>query len=74
MGLVHFDQATKHYLLALYMQALLSLVLSLSQAQARSGNQTHPTGLALNLTPAQGGDLKFDSHPEGVSWRSTDYY
>jgi hypothetical protein len=42
MGLVHFDQATKHYLLALYMRAPLSLVLSLSQAQAGSGNQTHP--------------------------------
>jgi hypothetical protein len=34
MGLVHFDQATKHCLLALNMRAPLSLVLSLSQAQA----------------------------------------
>jgi hypothetical protein len=32
MGLVHFDQETKHCLLALYMRAPLSLVLSLSQA------------------------------------------
>jgi hypothetical protein len=31
MGLVHFNQATKHCLLALNMRALLSLVLSLSQ-------------------------------------------
>jgi hypothetical protein len=43
MGLVHFDQATKHFGLALYMRAPLSLVLSLSQAQAGPSNQTHPT-------------------------------
>jgi hypothetical protein len=42
MGLVHFDQETKHFGLALYMWAPLSLVLSLSQAQAGPGNQTHP--------------------------------
>jgi hypothetical protein len=41
MGLVHFDQATKHCLLTLYMRAPLSLVLSLSQAQAGPDNQTH---------------------------------
>jgi hypothetical protein len=41
-SLVHFDQATKHCLLALNMRAPLSLVLSLSQAQAGPGNQTHP--------------------------------
>jgi hypothetical protein len=34
MGLIHFDQATKHCLLTLYMRAPLSLILSLSQAQA----------------------------------------
>jgi hypothetical protein len=45
MGLVHFDQATKHYLLAMYMRAPLSLVLSPSQAQAESDNQTHPMWL-----------------------------
>jgi hypothetical protein len=42
MGLVHFDQATKHCLLALNMWAPLSLVLSLNQAQTGTGNQTHP--------------------------------
>jgi hypothetical protein len=43
IGLVYFDQATKYCLLALYIRALLSLVLSLSQAQTGPGNQTHPT-------------------------------
>jgi hypothetical protein len=42
MSLVHFNQATKHCLLALNMRAPLSLVLSLSQAQVGPGNQTHP--------------------------------
>jgi hypothetical protein len=43
MGLVYFDQATKHCLLTLYIRAPLSLVLLLNQAQAGPGNQTHPT-------------------------------
>jgi hypothetical protein len=42
MCLVYFDQATKQCLLAPYMRAPLSLVLSLGQAQAGLGNQTHP--------------------------------
>jgi hypothetical protein len=42
MSLVHFDQATKHCLVALYIRAPLSLVLSLGQAQAGPSNQTHP--------------------------------
>jgi hypothetical protein len=42
MGLVHFDQATKHCLVALYIRAPLSLVLSLGQTQAGPSNQTHP--------------------------------
>jgi hypothetical protein len=42
MDLVHFDQATKHCLVALYIRAPLSLVLSLGQAQAGPSNQTHP--------------------------------
>jgi hypothetical protein len=47
MGLVHFDQATKHCLVALYIWAPLSLVLSLGQAQGGPSNQTHPIGLAM---------------------------
>jgi hypothetical protein len=42
MGQAYFDQPTKHIRLAHYMRALLSLVLSLSQAQAGPDNQTHP--------------------------------
>jgi hypothetical protein len=42
MGQVYFDQATKHFRLALYMRAPLNLVLSLSQTQAGPGNQTYP--------------------------------
>jgi hypothetical protein len=42
MGQAYFDQPTKHLSLAHYIRALLSLVLSLSQAQAGPGNQTHP--------------------------------
>jgi hypothetical protein len=42
MGQAYFDQLTKHLRLAHYMRALLSLVLSLCQAQAGPGNQTHP--------------------------------
>jgi hypothetical protein len=45
MGQVYFDQPTKHVRLAHYTRALSSLVLSLSQAQARPGNQTYPTCL-----------------------------
>jgi hypothetical protein len=45
MGKTYFDQPTKHLSLAHYMRALLSLVLSLSQAQAGPGNQTHPIRL-----------------------------
>ena len=42
MGQAYFDQPTKHIRLAHYMRAPLSLVLSLSQAQAGPDNQTHP--------------------------------
>jgi hypothetical protein len=45
MGLVHFDQATKHFRWALYMRAPLSLGLSLRQAHAGPSNQTHPEWL-----------------------------
>jgi hypothetical protein len=50
ISLVHFDQATKHCLLTLYIRAPLSLVLSLNQAQAGPDNQTHP----MNPTTTHG--------------------
>jgi hypothetical protein len=50
MGLVHFDQATNHCLLTLYMRAPLSLVLSLSQARwARQPNTSVVFGFRAYL-------------------------
>jgi hypothetical protein len=50
MGQAYFDQPTKHIRLAHYMRAPLSLVLSLSQAQAGPDNQTHPKWSIDNLS------------------------
>jgi hypothetical protein len=47
---VYFDQTTKHLRLAHYMRALLTLVLSLSEAQAGPGNQTYPMFMTVALS------------------------
>jgi hypothetical protein len=41
MGQVYFEKVTKHFGLALYMQAPVDLVLPPSQTQTGSSNQTH---------------------------------